>query len=480
MPPEIKDKEYKLLLAQGCKQSFELFVKTFWSEFVTQSLEWNWHHSYLCTELQKIGERVGDREESAEDYTIINVPPGTSKSSIVTVLFPLWCWTIAPHMRFICGSYSSTISEDLSDKARRVFTSSLYNELFPYIGIRSDAKTKLENLNKGERYTTSTGAGATGLHADIILIDDPLNPQQSASDAERETANKWIVETLSTRKTNKKISATILIMQRLHEDDPTGFILSKNLKVNHICLPAELSENVRPENLKEFYIDGLMDIKRMDREILSKANEQLGSYQYSGQFLQQPVNLKGGMFQRSWFEVVDYVPYDKKVVHFQLDTAYTSKALNDPTGILSYFKKGEDIYLTNWTAKRLEFPQLCSFIQTHVREHGYNHKSLVRIEPKASGKSLVQQLKAETNLNIVESANPTKDKVTRASEITAKVEAGRVKLIKGNWNDAFLNEVCVFPKGKHDEAVDCLTEVCRTELLKDKTQNLYEILGRFA
>ncbi|MCO5291375.1 MAG: phage terminase large subunit [Chitinophagaceae bacterium] len=480
MTNSISNNHFNALLAQGCKQDFFTFVKTFWHSFVAEPPIWNWHIEHICKELQQVGEAVKERKPCEFDYFILNVPPGSSKSSIISILYPLWCWIIDPSQRFICGSYSATIAEDLADKSRKVFISDLYRELFPFVGVVSEAKTKLENAHFGERYTVSTGSSVTGVHASQIIIDDPLNALQATSEAERQTANKWITETLSSRKTDKKVTPTIIVMQRLHEDDPTGYLLSKNLRIKRICLPAELSEDVYPESLKDFYIDGLMDIKRLDRDVLDNAKANLGSYAYAGQYQQTPVDLSGGLFKRDWFEIMDNVPKEGATINFQLDTAFTAKTENDPTGVLSYFRKGEYVYITGWVSKRLEFPELVAFIKTYTAEMGYSHKSKIRIEPKASGLPLIQQLKNETNLNIIASPNPVKDKVTRATEILSKCEAGRVRLIRGNWNETFLNEVCMFPKGKHDEAVDCLTEVVREELLTEQVQNLYNILGRFA
>ena len=479
MKNSISKEDFNQLLSQGCKQDFFTFVKTFWHTFVSETPIWNWHIEYLCKELQKVAEDVRDKKPCEFDYFIINVPPGSSKSSIISILYPMWCWIIDPAQRFICGSYSATIAEDLADKARKVFISDLYRELFPNIGVVGEAKTKLENKHFGERYTVSTGSSVTGVHASQIIIDDPLNASHANSDTERQTANKWLTETLSSRKTDKKVSAVILVMQRLHEDDPTGFLLSKNLRIKHICLPAELSENILPNELSIFYQDDLLDPVRLDREALDKAKEEIGSYAYAGQYMQTPVDLAGGIFKKEWFMIVD-AGYKPRTIHFQLDTAFTANSLNDPTGILTYYKDGQDVYITNWTAKRLEFPDLCAFIPSHVREHGYNDSSLIRVEPKASGLSLIQQLTKETNLNITASENPVNDKVTRAAAITAKCEAGRVKLIRGAWNEAFLNELCGFPRMKHDEAVDTLVEVVRCELLtSDYKPNWNAILSAF-
>lgn len=455
--------------AELCRRSFFYFVQEFWEIIINEVPIWNWHIEYLCKELQTVAERVKNREHSSFDWMIINIPPGSTKSTIITILYPLWVWSIDATQRFICGSYSATVSEDHADKAKKVFTSEKYRSIFPEVGVRSDAKTKLENRHNAERYTTSTGSGITGIHAHQIIIDDPLSTQGASSEAERLSANKWLTETISSRKVDKNVTVSILVMQRLHEDDPTGYLLSqKGLRVRHICLPAELppieQNNVSPVELRDFYKDGLFDLARGNRVALKAQRETLGSYGYAGQFEQRPVSLAGGMIKRGWFEILDKYHHDK-VKNFQLDTAYTEKKGNDPSGIASYFVEGNVIYITNWESHRLEFPALCRFVITNVSAHGYSDKSIIRVEPKASGKSLVQQIKSETGLNITESANPEKDKIARATEITAKLESGRVKLIRGAWNETFLNEVCTFPNAKHDEAVDVLVEIVRNELI---------------
>lgn len=455
--------------AELCRRSFYYFVKEFWETIINETPVWNWHIEYLCNELQGVAHKVKDRLPNDYDWLIINVPPGSSKSTIISIFYPLWVWTIDYSQRFICGSYSATVSEDLADKAKKVFTHEKYRTYFPYVGVRSDAKTKLENKHNAERYTTSTGSGITGIHAHQIIIDDPLSTQNATSEVDRNSANKWITETLGSRKVDKAVTVSILVMQRLHENDPTGFLLSKDdIRCKHICIPAELpplsDNNVYPIELRDKYIDGLFDPIRANLNILNSQRTLLGTYGYAGQFSQRPSDLSGGIIKRNWFEIVDKFHSDK-VKRFQLDTAYTSKKENDPSGILAYFVEDNTIYITNWESHRLEFPELTKFVINNVQAHGYSDKSLIRVEPKASGKSLVQQIQKETNLNIVESDNPEKDKVTRATAVTAKMEAGRVKLIRGAWNDAFLDELSIFPKGKHDEAVDCLVEAVRNELI---------------
>lgn len=459
--------------AKKCRESFYAFVQEFWHEVISEAPVWNWHIKYLCDELQQVAERIKRREPKLFDYLILNVPPGSSKSTVVSQMYPVWTWTIDASQRFICGSFSSTVSEDIADKCKKIFTSAKYQELFPEVGIRNSAKTHLENQKNGERYTTSTGSGITGIHAHQVIIDDPLNPQQASSEAERKTANTWITETLSSRYVDKKVSVTILVMQRLHTNDPTGMLLSKKkLRIKRICLPAELADKipVYPEELRKNYVGGLLDPVRLDREALDQQREQLGSNGFAGQFHQMPTDAKGGLIKRAWFDIIDG-SWQGKTIHFVLDTAYTEKKNNDPSGFLSYYVDSIGLVITNYESLRLEFPSLTKYTVSFCQNNGYSQKSKVRVEPKASGKSLVQSLKLETKLNIFEHDNPTKDKVSRATSITAKLEAKRVRLLRGAWNDIFLDEVCGFPRMPHDEAVDCLVMAVNDELMKKQRKD---------
>jgi len=468
------------LIAERCRRSFYYFVREFWDTIINETPVWNWHIEYLCNELQEIGERVKRREATPFDWFIINVPPGSSKSTIISILYPMWCWAIDPTQRFICGSYASMVSEDLADKAKKVFVSEKYRSYFPYVGVRSDAKTKLENGHNAERYTTSTGSTITGVHAHQGIIDDPLSTQAATSETERLNGNNWVNKTVSSRKVDKAVSVLILVMQRLHEEDPTGMLLEKaekeGLRVKHVCIPAELPKieqnNVFPIELRDKYVNGLFDPIRANAAVLKAQRLLLGSFGYAGQYDQRPADLSGGVFKRDWFEIVDKF-HAGKVKKFQLDTAYTEKAENDPTGMGTYFVEDNTVYITDWQAQRLEFPELCEWVKTTTKNNGYTDQSLIRVEPKASGKSLVQELRRNTSLNITESDNPEKDKQTRAATISARCEAGRVKLIRGAWNEAFINEVCTFPKAKHDEAVDVLVEIVRNELQEETWDQIW-------
>jgi len=201
---------------------------------------------YLCNELQKVAQLVIDRKPKDYDV-IINIPPGTSKSTIVTVMLPAWCWIKDPSIRSLTASYSSSLSTDHAVKSRDIIKSDKFTQYFPYIEIKKDQdnKTHYKNTEGGERYATSVTGSITGFHAHLLIVDDPLNPKEASSEVERERANNFMDVTLSTRKVSKSVTPTILVMQRLHEADCTGNWLDKKGKdLKHICLPGELSNDV--------------------------------------------------------------------------------------------------------------------------------------------------------------------------------------------------------------------------------------------
>jgi predicted phage terminase large subunit-like protein len=447
-------------LAELCRRSFYRFLQEFWSVLIPEVPVWNWHIKYLCDELQYLNAFVVARKPKPYDL-VINVPPGSTKSTIASQAYNAWIWTVDPTQRIIGASYANALSLSHAIKTRDIVQSDKYRRLFPEVELKSDqtGKSDFRNTHGGQRFTTSTGGSITGMHAHQIIIDDPINPLQAASDTERQSANDFVTKTLSTRKIDKAVTPTILIMQRLHEQDPTGVMLSKKAnKIKHICLPAEDEGNVLPREIAANYVDGLLDPVRLSLEILEESKTDLGGYGYAGQFKQKPAPDEGGILKKAWFDVVDWQPgFEALCWNVAADTAYTASDKNDPSGFIAYAEYQNTFYIRSIAVEHLEFPELCRSIASFANMNGYTRRSMIYVEPKASGKSLVQTIRRETSLNITEGANPTTDKIARVKGISPMCEAKRVKLIRGVWNEQFLDEVCTFPNAAHDELVDCLT-----------------------
>lgn len=440
------------------------FVRSFWGVIIREEPVFSWHIKFLCEELQELSKSIIARAKKPYDL-IVNIPPGTTKSTITTIMFPAWLWTQDPSIRIITNSYSGDLAIEHAVKSRDIITSDKYRLLFPEVVIRRDkaGKSSYENTATGARYATSTGGTITGKHAHVIINDDPQNPSQASSEALRETANEH-TKTLASRKVNKENTPTITIMQRLHEEDVTGYLLKKKKEgIRHICLPAEANGNVQPPELRDRYIDGFLDPIRLGRSVLDEALIDLGSRAYAGQYDQTPVADGGNIVKREWFNVISRARFSERyrgqTITFFADTAFTEKKENDPSGIIATCKIGNDLYITNGAKVRLKFPDLIRFIQKYAARNGYSEESTIRIEPKANGISVIDQLREGTSLNVTSTPSPDDSKETRLNAASPKIEAGRVFLVESpdsEWVEDFLTEVCGFPNKPHDEYVDIL------------------------
>lgn len=451
------------------KGNFYLFFKMFWSKVSTDELVKSKHIEFICNEFQKLGEKIIAREKPDFDWLIVNVPPGSSKSTIASIMFPTWLLTCDNSLFIINTSYSNDLAIGFIRKSKRIFESVEYQTIFGKLELTKDNEGHIETKSGGGRYATSTGGTITGVHANCLISDDPLSVEQSYSKTFIEKANRYLLQTLSTRKRDKNITPQILIMQRLNEDDCSGHILSKDFKTKHICLPAQISENCTNP---ELYTNGLLDENRMNLSVLNEMRTSLGSYGYAGQFDQLPAPLDGGMIKREWIEIISEHFLPREIIkNCYIDGAYTSSTANDPTGIMiSSFYNGI-LYILNWSTQYLEMPELLKYVKNYAVQNEIGLKSRIRIEPKASGKSLKQLLRNETNLNVseIEGKHISEGKIARVNTCTPSIEGGKIKLIKGFWNNDFLNELSIFPNGKHDEAIDCLCYAIYDEIINKTT-----------
>lgn len=447
--------------AEQCKRRFFKFFCEFWETIEATDLELNWHIEYICDELQKIYE-TWERGESQPD-TLINVPPGSSKSTICTQLFPAWLWVKNQTIRIISSSYANDLSTAHAVKTRDCLKSDKFQLYFPgLIKFKSDSdgKTNYKNTKKGERFVTSTGGRVTGMHGDFILNDDPINPEQSAGEAELKKATRFSSRTLSTRKTNKKRSVTIMIMQRLHDLDPSGDWIKKKKNLNHICLPGRLAKNIKPAELAERYIDGLMDVNRLDEAALSKMQEDLGSYGFAGQVQQNPAPEDGGIWQKWIIPVPDHeMPTIAEMQEYgtDWDTAYTEKPDNASSAYVVSGKKDNKMYIDNIGWFNLEFPEMIKEMFKLPSPH--------YVEAKASGKSAKQTLVRAGVVAIEVQVNS--DKVARARDATPKAEAGmvycRASILDKLYNDSEQG-ILKFPNGFKQDLADTLAQAIQRHL----------------
>ena len=312
------------------------------------------------------------------------------------------------------------------------------------------------------------------------IIDDPQNPKTSESANGRQIVIDYYQGALYNRLTPANLGLRLIVMQRLHQSDLTGHLLKENPNgYRHICLPAEVSEKISPPSFREKYVDGLLDPKRLSKKTLLGFFKTLGGRSYAGQYDQIPGAKEGTIFKRKFWEIIlpELVYRDPNVspIHFVIDTAYTAKTKNDPTALWAGFKKDNILYTIEVREVWLEFGDLCDFIISWTASLGRSNMSLVYIEPKASGKSVVQQLRATTMLNVLESRNPDGDKVTRANAVIPILQANRNILIAGTYIENYLDQLCLFPEATHDDMVDVTVNAINEILLGQNDLDIFFI-----
>lgn len=442
------------LLASVVRESFYEFVKEFWSIVAGEVFIDNWHIKYICDELQEAAERVFRNEPKVHDI-IINVPPGSSKSTVASQLFPAWVWTRMPSAKFICASYAHQVALKDSLKTRDVVRCELYRRCFK-IHLREDENTKglFTNTKTGWRLSVGVGGLVTGYHGHFLIVDDPINPEEAMSELELKSVNRWMRTTLPTRKIDKSVSVTILIQQRLHQGDPTGEALERSPDgVRHICLPGELTERLSPPHLSKYYVDGLLDPKRLSRETLKKLEVELGPYGYAAQILQDPVPLGGGLFETDKLVLEDQAPSMVKTVR-SWDKAASEDGGDWSVGVLmGTDHKGDtwilDVRRGQWGANKRE-----AWIRQTAEWDGEKVEVVLEIEGgsggKESGENTVRNL-AGFPIHVY---HPTGDKVARAVPLASQVGGGTVHVLKRNWTKDFIEELKYFPNSRHDDQID--------------------------
>jgi len=455
--------EYSLISSITSESLYE-FVLEFWPIVVPETYKDNWHIRYLCEELQIVAERAMAGKPKLYDL-IINIAPGSTKSLLTSVMLPAWCWTRMPSMRYIGGSYAQTLAMDLSRKNRQIVKSAKFQLCF---GIKmrtdQDSKTFFMNEHGGMRLGMGTG-GIAGFHAHIIGIDDPLDPQKSVSEVEMRAANKWITESLNQRKVDQTITPIILIMQRLHQGDPTGEMLERSggYNIKHICIPAELTDDVKPVELREFYKPSkgsdtpVMDTVRLPWSTLQE-KKKLGQFMYSGQYLQTPTLPEGGMFKFEKIKVLKPKKVEfKKIIRFW-DKADTADDGCFSVGLkMGQQKDNEDIFWVlnvvrgQWDSGRRE-----AIIDQTAQADGLDVEIGVEQEPGSGGKE--SALKTKERLQKMgfkcRIDRPSGNKIMRADPFSTAVNDGRVRAVPGEWLSDYLEEISLFPLGKFMDQVD--------------------------
>lgn len=390
------------------------------------------------------------------------------KSLAVSVFWPAWEWGPKglPATRIVAASHEQGLAVRDNLRARRLIASEWYQSLWGdrvVLTHDQNAKIKFENEATGFRQAAAAGS-ITGARGDRVIIDDPHSVEGAASEAQRESVVEWFLEAVPTRLNNPDRSAIVVVMQRLHERDVSGVILAKDLGYEHLCLPMEFESERRCSTSIGFSDprteDGeLLFPARFSREVVERDKKVMGAYAVAGQFQQRPAPREGGLFKRAWFEVVDAIPANAKRRVRAWDFAATEGGGDWTAGVKVSVADGV-FYVEDVVRDRLSPGGVDKLLKAVTSQDNATASVRVRIpqDPGQAGKTdVASKIKLLAGYDV--RAKPvTGDKEQRARPAASQAEAGNVKLLRGRWNEAFMEELCTFPAGAHDDQVDAFAD----------------------
>ncbi len=418
----------------------------------------NWHIDLIASKLKDVADAKIKR-------LIINIPPRNLKSICASVAFPAWLLGHYPHLKVICASYASDLAVKLATDCRQVMQAPWYQEVFPNTKLTASrvSASDFNTTANGGRMAVSTGGGITGRGADILIIDDPLKPDDAPSDVIRNNVNIWFDGTAYTRLNSKKDGAIIIIMQRLHLDDLVGYAIEKG-GWEVINLPA-IAEEYTEHTYETLY--GTRQVIRHPGSALHESRESLetlavikanmSEYQFYSQYQQSPVPLGGGMIKCEWLQRYEphELPESFEMIVQSWDTASKVNNFSDFSVGITLGLKDKKIYVLDIKRERMDFPTLRRAAIAAYHQYKPNH---ILIEDASSGTQLVQDLK-EHDIYRVKPVRPEGDKKTRLFAQASIFESGKVYLpINARWVDDFIHELTAFPSAKFDDQVDAMSQ----------------------
>ncbi len=413
---------------------------------------------------------------------IINVPPGMTKTLTTCVMWPTWEWSRDPSTRWIFTTHEIGLATRESTKRRAIMSSDWYRARWPGVVFSSDqnVKTEFQNTAKGEMYCCSFGSSPMGHHGRIV-IDDPQNPKKAASDIEREGVIEYWRGQLSSRFMPPDTAPAVLIMQRLHERDLTGYLLAEETGWTHLCLPMEAPTRstflFRSGRKVEREAGELLCPQRFTADAVAELKLKMGSYNASGQLQQTPSPLEGGMLKRGWWQEYAAIPANLDEVIQSWDLAFKETTGSDYVVGQVWGKKGGAFYLLDQVRDRMDFPATLKAIESLSAK--WPAATCKLVEDKANGPAVISTLK--TKIPGLIAVEPRGSKEARASAVSPAIEAGNVflpaPLLWSGVHD-FVEECAAFPKGANDDQVDAMTQALDRFLVGGS--GIYEFYARHA
>ncbi len=490
----------KLIEKRKCELSLAEFVKAAWHVIEPeQPYCHGWHIDFICAHLEAITRGELNDDGTFYNRLLANVPPGTMKSLLIGVFWPAWEWgpRNMPSMRYVCASHSLDLAIRDSLRMRRLVTDEWYQGHWgDRVKITGDqnAKAKFETTATGSRQACAF-SGITGYRGDRVIIDDPHSVDDANSDAKRESVTKLFKEAVTSRLNNPDKSAIVVVMQRLHEKDVSGVILDGNMGYDHIMLPMRY-DPLRAHPTRLGYADPreedgeLLFPDRFPLHVVERDEAAMGPYATAGQYNQSPEPRGGGIIKDEWWQLWERAEYPGiEFIVASLDTAYTTKAENDPSALTiwgvfggssdsaatrSVDRYGRSIDITRSFQSESLGPvpkaMLMYAWQGKLEVHDLTEKvadickrmkvDVLLIENKAAGHSVAQEMRrlfGNEDFSVQMYDPKTLDKVARLYSIQHIFSEGMVYAPNKDWAEMVIRQVSSFPRGAHDDLVDTVS-----------------------
>jgi len=477
----------QILRKLECEEDHLYFTRYFFQCRQSNRFRVNWHHRLISDALQDVID--GKRKN-----IVINVPPGSSKTEMAVINFIARGLAINPRARFLHLSYSDDLALLNSQTARDLVQSEEYQALWP-LAIADDSKAKkrwnvmVDGKPAGGVYATSLAGQITGFRAGhmadgfqgAIIIDDPMKPEDAFSKTKLDAANRKLLTTVRSRKANPE-TPIILIMQRIAEEDPTGFVMAGHLGRDweRIVIPAIISgsyvaglplkyrDDVQRDGQERFsywpYKEPIAELLSMEKgEGENQSGARISRHVFASQYDQHPVAIGGNIIRGEWFRRYATLPRIRRRKIFA-DTAQKTKERNDYS-VFECWGLGEDncIYLLDMIRGKWEAPEL----ERRAIDFWGKHKAFdaekfgqlleMQVEDKSSGTGLVQKIRLLNQIPI-KGVERVKDKLTRVMDVVSYLEMNMAAIPEGApFTNDFVTECEAFTADDthaHDDQID--------------------------
>ena len=447
------------LVVSSCLHSTNLFafaMRAFAEVYPGTRFTYGWHIEAMCYQLQLLAN--GDIRR-----LMINIPPRHLKSFCVSIVLPAFLLGLDPSMRMLVATYGQELGTEHGLGLRALMNSSWYRSLFPNTRLASENQNEIRTTAGGGVRNVSPRSSTTGFGADVIIIDDLMNATDASSEAKRATAREFFSQALRSRLNDQESGRIVSVQQRLHEEDPTAFLLELG-DWTHLNLKAIADRN---ETHQLFFgkttrrqAGEALCPSRQSLETLEQIRHDLGNPAFEAQYQQNPVPPDGALLRMDRLHFYNELPSECEEWPYVVqswDTAHSPEPGADFSACTTWGFWRDHWYLIDVFRRRLAFPDVMSAIR--AQKFAW-HASTVLVEYAGSGQAIVQNFLRDTpGAREWLIGLPVRgDKVERVAGQTARLESGRF-LFPGEetlWRDDLLRELRAFPNGRYDDQVDSI------------------------